>query len=359
MGACGCSGEVGSCAIKDQTIAVFGGLGRQGASVATELLEAYPQVKLRLVTRGDVNSERAKAFSDNDRVTVVKADMAQYDTLLPVLRDCYGCFIVTAFWPTEADGGSGATKPLDPSYEKESALNTWKACQKCGVKHVVYSALEKSSWYTTFNTDNSLKKMANGLVVPHVDGKGEVMEIMNAQDEIKVDFIWVGFYYENWFGMKPSKGEDGKYGLYLPLKDDTPQFMVSVGDVGKFVAPLFARLPEKNDKIPCTGATSWPITGAISAKYTGAELAKVFKDVCLPSAEVNFVSIPHDVWAQTGIKFGMQEEVAWDFAHMFVLFNDEHYVTSREKAYQAKPSTVLDFPTFLGNVKGMLYPERA
>jgi len=60
------------------------------------------------------------------------------------------------------------------------------------------------------------------------------MAELNAQTDMMVDFLFVGFYYENWFGMKPNKGEGGSYALYLPL-DGKPHYMVCVSDVGKTV----------------------------------------------------------------------------------------------------------------------------
>ena len=50
---------------------------------------------------------------------------------------------------------------------------------------------------------------ADGRINPHFDNKGEVMAVLNAQTDIAVDYLYVAFYYENWFGMKPTKDAEG------------------------------------------------------------------------------------------------------------------------------------------------------
>ena len=56
-------------------------------------------------------------------VTIATADMDKPETLKDVLQDAYGVFLITAFWPREADGGNGANEPLNPVTEKNAAMN--------------------------------------------------------------------------------------------------------------------------------------------------------------------------------------------------------------------------------------------
>ena len=104
--------------------------------------------------------------------------------------------MVTAFWSPEGDGGTGADKPGDVSYEKTCARNVFAECIVAGVKHLVYSALEDTSKVQEFNADGALKPFEGGeYVVPHFDGKGQIMAELNEQTELAVDFVMMPFYY--------------------------------------------------------------------------------------------------------------------------------------------------------------------
>ncbi|CAD7949527.1 unnamed protein product [Amoebophrya sp. A120] len=234
-------------AAPDSTFVIFGGLGRQGGSVAEALGKEFPEGKIKLVTRGDPKSEKAmncegspkirsqtnefampawavgssihmKAVEGKPSVTVVQADQSKPETLDEVLKGAYGVFNVTAFWASATDGGTGSDKPTDAAYEKMQALNVNAACAKAGVKHLVFSMLENTANHKDFNQDKAFKAVEGSTyVVPHFDAKGEASEALNEQKDVAVDFVMVGFYYGNFFGMKPQKGEDGKYAMYMPL----------------------------------------------------------------------------------------------------------------------------------------------
>jgi len=185
------------------------------------------------------------------------------------------------------------------------------------------------------------------------------MKILNEQSDIAVDFVFVGFYYGNWFGMKPVPDEGGKsYSLYLPIADK-PHFMYDVAETGKVVAPLFGRLPTFGTSVVPGGQDkSWPIAGAIAAKCTGEELAAAFSEVCLNGAPVKYVPLPIEDWIKNGIAAGMPEPVVKDFGAMFGLFQTQTYIDIREQALKdCTDKGMTDFKTWLGTVKGMLYPD--
>jgi nucleoside-diphosphate-sugar epimerase len=347
------------------TCVVFGGIGRQGNSVAAALVKEFPECFIKLVTRSDPTDERstkAKEALNSDKVSVVQADANNPDTLGAVLAGATGVFLVTAFWPAEADGGSGATKPLDPAYEKEAALNVVAACKKAGVKHLIYSGLEDTSKVAEFNADKQYKPPsgeADGLVVPHFDAKGQVCAVLNEQTDMLVDIVNIGFYYGNWFGMKPAPNEDGKsYALYLPM-GGKKHWMVDVADTGKVVAPLFKRAPVFGASVtPGTQDKSWPISGVIAVGMSGEEIAQCFSEVCLKGAPVTFVDVPVEGFVQAGIAHGMPEMVAKDFGNMFGFFQTDIYCTLREAACKESGDKKLTpFKDWLGYVKTMLYPE--
>lgn len=73
---------------------------------------------------------------------MVQANLNDVDALKAALQGCYGVFLVTAFWPSAADGGRNADEPLSGNNEKQQALNAIEACKAAGVQHLVYSSLE-------------------------------------------------------------------------------------------------------------------------------------------------------------------------------------------------------------------------
>mmetsp|Transcript_3335 Transcript_3335/g.7845 ORF Transcript_3335/g.7845 Transcript_3335/m.7845 type:complete len:353 (-) Transcript_3335:680-1738(-) len=351
-------------AAPDSTFVIFGGLGRQGKSVADNLFELFPDAKVKLVTRSaDLGSDKCKqATANRPNFTVVTGDLSDPASLDAVLgaEPVYGVFLVTAFWPAAVDAGTGASKPLDAGFERDCAINCAKACMKHGVKHLVFSMLEQTTLHSDFNADGAFKKEeGTGYVVPHFDGKGDAALFMNEQTEMAVDFLMVAFYMENWFGMKPSKGEDGKYALYLPL-NGKPHFETSFNDVGKVAAPLFKRLPKHGDgKFPGTGAPSWPLTGVVGVKHTGEEIAKSFEKII--GEPVAFVDVPVEGWIAAGVAQGMPEVVARDFGQMFGFYQCESAIAPRDKAYEEgiKAGNLAKFDDFLAAVKPMLYPPAA
>lgn len=226
------------------------------------------------------------------------------------------------------------------------------------MKHLIWSGLDPTYKCADFNMDKALKPLIGGYVVPHFDAKAEVSDALNAQTDMAVDFVFVGFYYDNWFGMKPNKGEDGNYALYLPLSDN-PHYMVDVADTGRVAAPLFKRLPEfgGTSKMVGSGEPSWPIHGVIGDKLTGEEIAQAFSEVCLKGAQCTYVPVPVQGWIESGIKMGMPEPVVTDFGHMFAFFNTSTYISARQDAFETYGDRLTKFKPWLEKVKGMLFPD--
>ncbi len=76
------------------TILVCGATGRQGGSVAHELLAHGWQI--RALTR-DPSKPAAQELAGMG-ATVVQGDFADRETLESALEGCYGCYSVQSFW---------------------------------------------------------------------------------------------------------------------------------------------------------------------------------------------------------------------------------------------------------------------
>lgn len=352
---------------------VFGGLGRQGASVAKHLLKEVPGVKLQLVTRklGDDKLAQAKKdVGDSSDISVVQGDMANKEDCDRLLKGAKGCFLVTSFWPSAVDGGRECSAPMDVNFEKKCLTNVVTACVEQKVGHLVYSYLEdtsKTAEFVDMATAQGFKPPAGQepYIVPHFDVKGEIANWLNDPSNLKdsgllVDLVPVAFYYENYFGMKPTKQEDGSYAMYLPL-GGKPHFAVVSGDVGKTAAPLFKRAPVYGDQmLPGTkDQKSWPITGCVGSMLTGDEIAAAFSEVCLKGAKVVCVDVPVAGWIEAGIKNGFPEVVATDFGQMFGYYQTAVAQELRKKAFEENMSRgdMTEFKAWLEMVKAMLYPE--
>ncbi|CAE8627840.1 unnamed protein product [Polarella glacialis] len=180
---------------------------------------------------------------------------------------------------------------------------------------------------------------------------------MNAQEDMPIDFTFMPFYYQNFFGMKPQKGKDGEYALYLPLAGK-PSHMVSVDDCGIVIAPLFGRLPTMTKKtVPWSSEKGWPVLAPIASMLTADEIAEAFSEVCLKGAKVIAIEPPVDGWVQAGIAQGTPELVAKDFGNMFGFFQTDSYCNSRGEAFLECKGKMTDFKAWLETVKAALYPE--
>lgn len=267
-----------------QTIVVFGATGKQGGSVIDSILsdqKAASKFHIKAVTR-DVNKDNAKALAAKG-AEVVSADMNDKESLHKVIKGAYGVFSVTNFW-----------EHFSAETETTQGNNVADVSKAEGVQHLVWSSLP------------DCKKLTNGVLsqVYHFDSKAAVEDHIRSLG-IPATFFMAGFYMANLPGMSLREMPDGKWGLALPLPDDSPiPLFAAEHDTGKFVKAIFLKKDQTLGK-RIYGATAY---------YTPKQIIDEFKEV-FPEAgkDAGFSRLPDgvfkDIMASTGAPEPVQEEM--------------------------------------------------
>jgi uncharacterized protein YbjT (DUF2867 family) len=189
----------------DKTVLVSGATGRQGGAVVGHLLErGFP---VRAITR-DPERPAARALAARG-VHVVKGDLEDVPSLRAALEGVGGVFSVQNFW----DKGTG--------YEGEirQARNLAQAATEANVSHFVQSSVagcDNAPGVRHFQSKWEIEKMVDSLGLPRT-------------------FLRPVFFMENFIDRRIILP-----GLAGALKPDTSLHMISVDDIGWFVAAAFA-----------------------------------------------------------------------------------------------------------------------
>lgn len=207
-------------------IAVVGATGAQGGSLVQAILaDTTGEFAVRAITR-DVNSDKAKALAAAG-AEVVAADVNDEASIAKALEGAYGAFFVTFFWDH-----------FSPETEKQHARNMAAAALTAGVKHVIWSSLEDTrKWIPV--SDDRMPTLQGVYKVPHFDAKGESNAYFTDLG-LPVTILNTSFYWENfiYFGVGPTRGEDGKLALNIPMADKRLPG-IAVQDIGKTAYAIF------------------------------------------------------------------------------------------------------------------------
>ena len=148
--------------------------------------------------------------------------------------------------------------------------------------------------------------MSKGVLpgVYHFDSKAHVEDYIRSL-EIPASFFLPGFFMSNIPGMSLRQMPNGKWGLALPMPDDSPiPLLDAEADTGKFVKAMFLNEQKVLGK-RVYGATKY---------YTPTEIVQEFKEL-YPSAgkDAGFSQLPHQAFkgivASTGAPEVIQEEM--------------------------------------------------
>lgn len=173
-------------------ITVFGATGVQGGGVVKALLSASGY-SVRAVTR-DSTSTKAVALKDKG-CEVVQGNLDDTESIQNAVKGAYGVFLVTNYW-----------QDFDKQKEIDQGKRAAATCKEEGIKHLIYSGLER--------VDKIL-----GIPCDHFDSKGEVEEYIREQG-IPHTILRASFYYQNFLQMfGPKKAEDdGTYMFGIPME---------------------------------------------------------------------------------------------------------------------------------------------
>jgi uncharacterized protein YbjT (DUF2867 family) len=188
-----------------KVVAVFGATGAQGGSVLRALLSGGYHV--RALTR-NVNSDKAKALSQLENVSVVEANLDDQESLDRALKGSHGAFLVTDF------SAHLENKEID---QGKRAINS---AIKNGLSQFVFSGLDNA-------------KSVTGRDVFHFDFKYEIEQYC-FQNGNKINFtsVRLPFYFENFPNLMFHKIGDQQYAVTLPMSNKL-MYGASVDDLGK------------------------------------------------------------------------------------------------------------------------------
>lgn len=188
-----------------KTIFVTGATGKQGGSVARNLVRAGFLVKA--LTRNP-QSPQAQALKTLN-IDVVRGDLNYPDSYRTYLTDVYGLFSVQTF-------AYGVKKEI---YQGKSLATLGK---ENGVQHCVYSSVFAADLHSG---------------VPHLDSK-LMIENHLKQLDLPCTIIRPVSFYEN-FLIPQTKKSILKGKLVTPLDRLTTQQYLAVDDIGKAVTQIF------------------------------------------------------------------------------------------------------------------------
>lgn len=212
-------------------IAILGATGAQGGGLAQAILDdPASEFTVRAVTR-DATSDKAKVLAARG-AEVVEADVDDAQSLRKAFDGAYGAYCVTFFW-----------EHFSPEKELAQAAAMAEAARQAEVKHVIWSTLEDTRNWVPLD-DDRMPTLMEKYKVPHFDAKGEANAAFTAQG-VPTTFLLTSFYWDNfiYFGMGPKKGEDGVYGLTMPMGESKLPG-IAAADIGKCAYGIFKRGPE-------------------------------------------------------------------------------------------------------------------
>jgi uncharacterized protein YbjT (DUF2867 family) len=279
-------------------IAVVGATGAQGGGLVRAILgDPDREFDVRAITRKP-DSDKAKELADLG-AEVVAADLDDVSSLEKAFDGAYGAFCITNFW-----------EHFSPEKEMEQAKAMAKAAKKAGVRHVIWSTLEDTRKWVPLE-DDSMPTLMEHYKVPHFDGKG-ASDRFFSEAGVPTTFLLTSFYWDNLvhFGMQPTRGEDGKLTLVLPMGDKKLPG-IAAEDIGGCAYGIFKRGDELIGK-----------TVAIAGEHlNGQEMADALGKAL--GEEVVHVSPPFDAYRGFGFPG------ADDLGNMFQVKHDH------EEAFRA------------------------
>lgn len=213
-------------------IAVFGGTGHQGGSVARYLNE-HGAFKIRVITRNP-DPVSSQGIADE----VVYGDLTKPETLDTALAGAYGVFLVTNYW-AKATTEDWAQTPVgewsDPVDEYAQGKAAVEAAVRAGVKHFIWSTLPDT------------KKISNGAFdLPFWTGKAKLDEIVTKAGFDHYSFVEAPFYYQNFLKeVAPVPQDDGTKAWSLPMRPESRvMHMADIDQMGAIVLGAFLN-PDK------------------------------------------------------------------------------------------------------------------
>ncbi len=299
-------------------IAVVGATGQQGGGLAAAILDDPDGgFAVRALTRNP-DSAAAKALAARG-AEVVATDVDDEVSLRAALEGAYGAYFVTAFWEYN-----------DVVREQAQARAMANAAKAAGLRHVIWSTLPDTRDHIAMD-DDRVPTLHGEYKVPHFDSKA-VADQFFRDAGVPTTFLSTTFYFDSFVEFfRPTRGEDGKLALYLPM-GDRKLAGIAAEDIGRTAYGILRRGTELvGETISISGEN---LTGDEYAARFSKELGE----------EVGYRPIGlDDVRAQ-------DVPGADDIANMFFYYaeHEEYFAGARDPEYVRTLNPRLkDFSTWL------------
>lgn len=304
-----------------KVIAVLGATGAQGGGLVRAILnDKSGEFSVRALTR-NVDSDKAKALADIG-AEVMYADIDNIDNLKKAFEDIYGVFAVTFFW-----------EHFSPEKEIAQSELIAKAAKENNVRHIIFSTLEDTRKWIPLD-DNRMPTLMGKYKVPHFDSKGE-SEKFFIENNLPFTFLLTSGYWENmlYFGWGPSRGEDGKLAINLPLGNKKLPG-IAAEDIGKCAYAIFKGGKEFIGKT--VGISGGNLTGNMLAESLSKALGET----------VSYNAVPFDLYRSLGFPGAEDLGNMFQFKHDF----EEYFCGARSIEFSKSLNPeLLSFDDWLKN----------
>jgi len=189
----------------ERTILITGATGKQGGATAREL--AGKGFTLRAMTRHP-DSDAAKAVASATGAELVQGDLDDPASLKNALKGVWGVFGVQNTWEAGVER------------EEEQGKRLASLAREAGVQHYVYSSVGSAHRKTG---------------IPHFDNKYRVEDTIRAAGFPSYVIFRPVFFMENLTSPWFLNGDT----IHAAMRPDLKLQMISVGDIGKYVARGF------------------------------------------------------------------------------------------------------------------------
>ena len=196
----------------ERTVLITGATGKQGGATARAL--AGKGFRLRAMTRHP-GSDPAKAVASATGAEIVQGDLNDAASLRSVLKDTWGVFAVQNTWEAGVEG------------EEEQGKRLASLAREAGVQHYVYTSVGSAHRKTG---------------IPHFDNKYRVEDTVRAAGFPSYVIFRPVFFMENLTSPWFLNGDT----IYAAMRPDLKLQMISVDDIGKYVARGFTNADTLN-----------------------------------------------------------------------------------------------------------------
>ena len=196
----------------ERAVLITGATGKQGGATARAL--AGKGFRLRAMTRHP-DGDAAKAIASSTGAEIVQGDLDDAASLRNALKDAWGVFAVQNTWEAGVQG------------EEDQGKRLASLAREAGVQHYVYTSVGSAHRKTG---------------IPHFDNKFRVEETIRAAGFPSYVIFRPVFFMENLTSPWFLNGD----AIYAAMRPDLKLQMISVDDIGKYVARGFTNADTLN-----------------------------------------------------------------------------------------------------------------